>query len=141
MEAFIESELSGKEYEPDTKPKMHKVCVTTRPLVMIGSINIRAMITILAKARLEAITIDEVCECPQLPPPNRMRTPSRPTPSPNRPGSPSKISINVPGKGFVGESLHAKITFTNNESVTMNTVMLALNGGSYLDIDIRKEMT
>ena len=57
------SHVSGSEAESDyddddVGPIMHKVCVKSRPLVMIGTINIRAMISILAKARLESISVE-----------------------------------------------------------------------------------
>ena len=66
---------------PRVTYKMHRVTVSNRPVVMMGTINIRAMIRILAKARLESIAIEGgECESPQSPYPQY----ASPRPSKNK---------------------------------------------------------
>ena len=66
------------DHENPITTNMHRVCVRARPLVMIGTISIRAMISILAKARLEEIALDVECECPEQPTSNQSISPVMP---------------------------------------------------------------
>ena len=78
--------------EHEENEEINLVCVKARPLVMIGTMSIRAMISIIAKARLEAIAVDDHCECPQQvsgpdgefssPEPSLQPSPKPPTVSP-----------------------------------------------------------
>ena len=145
----LDSEISDGEYADghyEDGIKMHKVCVNSRPMVMLGTINIRAMLTILAKARLESISCDTVdCECPTQGPADHPRPPitergTKPT-SPNRETNKgNKLTINLPKTGQASQPISGGVLFKNLSKSALNNVTISIKGGNNFEINLINQL-
>ena len=145
----LDSEISDVEYADDHYEdgiKMYKICVKSRPLVMLGTINIRAMLTILAKARLESISCDtDDCICPSQGPADQPKPPTteretKPT-SPNRETNKgNKLTINLPKTGQASQPISGRVLFKNQSKSALKNVTISIKGGKNFEINLINQL-
>ena len=95
-------------------------------MVMAGSINIRAIVGIMAKARLDGLSVKDSCHCDGI---LEYRETS----------NSDSLIVQVNDKTTINQLIHAKVTFTNNTADTINNVMLECTGQD-LGVNLRDSM-